>query len=218
MPSFFPEGDAPLATDPSNKSLQKINSLLQAIEINTSGGDTGSTQPLTDTQLRASAVPVSFANAGNPIPISGTVTANTGLTQPLTDTQLRASAVPVSFANAGIAGTPSVDVLTVQGSTSGTPIPIRVAAYPTGNSISTSSFTSTASLAFAEVDSNRKVLTVFNEGNGTLYIKPGSAVSITDYQIRMSPGDYWEVPSAQVGLQHFGIFASAGTARITSIS
>lgn len=41
--------------------------------------------PLTDTQLRATAVP-----------ISGTVTANTGLTQPLTDTQLRASAVPVS--------------------------------------------------------------------------------------------------------------------------
>jgi hypothetical protein len=40
---------------------------------------------LTDTQLRATAVPV-----------SGTVTANTGLSQPLTDTQLRATAVPVS--------------------------------------------------------------------------------------------------------------------------
>jgi hypothetical protein len=39
--------------------------------------------PLTDTQLRATAVP-----------ISGTV--STGLTQPLTDTQLRATAVPVS--------------------------------------------------------------------------------------------------------------------------
>jgi len=46
-----------------------------------------STDPLTDSQLRATAVPV-----------SGTVTANTGLTQPLTDTQLRASAVPVSGA------------------------------------------------------------------------------------------------------------------------
>jgi hypothetical protein len=40
---------------------------------------------LTDTQLRASAVPV-----------SGTITANTGLSQPLTDAQLRAAAVPVS--------------------------------------------------------------------------------------------------------------------------
>jgi hypothetical protein len=44
-----------------------------------------SADPLTDTQLRATAVSV-----------SGTVTANTGLSQPLTDTQLRASAVPVN--------------------------------------------------------------------------------------------------------------------------
>lgn len=35
-------------------------------------------------------------DAGNPIPVSGTVNANTGLLQPLTDAQLRASAVPVS--------------------------------------------------------------------------------------------------------------------------
>ena len=48
--------------------------------------DTGLAQPLTDAQLRATAVPV-----------SGTVTANTGLTQPLTDAQLRADAVPVSI-------------------------------------------------------------------------------------------------------------------------
>jgi hypothetical protein len=47
------------------------------------------TGPLTDTQLRAT-----------PLPISGTVTANTGLTQPLTDTQLRATALPVSIASA----------------------------------------------------------------------------------------------------------------------
>ena len=57
--------------------------------------------PLTDTQLRAAAVPVSgpVTNTelrATPVPISGTVTANTGLAQPLTDTQLRATAVPVS--------------------------------------------------------------------------------------------------------------------------
>lgn len=73
------------------------------------------TGPLTDTQLRASAVPVSgtvTANAGTgtmavsgpltdtqlratAVPISGTVTAS----GPLTDTQLRATAVPVSVAS-----------------------------------------------------------------------------------------------------------------------
>ncbi|MFM8003616.1 MAG: hypothetical protein ACKO86_01395, partial [Dolichospermum sp.] len=44
-------------------------------------------------------------DVGNPVPISGTVTANTGLSQPLTDTQLRATAVPVSMtaAPAGLA-------------------------------------------------------------------------------------------------------------------
>jgi hypothetical protein len=35
-------------------------------------------------------------SASNPVPVTGTVTANTGLSQPLTDTELRASAVPVS--------------------------------------------------------------------------------------------------------------------------
>ena len=38
-------------------------------------------------------------DANNPIPVSGTVTANTGLSQPLTDTQLRASTVPVSLSS-----------------------------------------------------------------------------------------------------------------------
>ena len=78
------------------------------------------TNALTDAQLRATPVPVSATiattglatqtgqNTGNaslssidskltnPLPVSGTVTANTGLTQPLTDVQLRAAAVPVS--------------------------------------------------------------------------------------------------------------------------
>jgi len=135
---------------------------------------------------------------------------------------LDATGSQMSFVNAGVAGTPSVDVLTVQGSTSGTPIPVRVAAYSGGSSVTFSNFTSTTSSAFAGVDSNRKVLTIFNEGSGFLYIKPaaysGDVVSTTNYQIRMSPGDYWEVPNAQLGLQHLGIFNSAGTARITSIS
>lgn len=62
MPSFFPEGDAPLATDPSNKSLQKINSLLQAIESKT--GATTITGPVTVSSE------VEIKNdSGNPIPI-----------------------------------------------------------------------------------------------------------------------------------------------------
>lgn len=72
--------------------------------------------PLTDTQLRATPVPVSgtlTVNTGltdtqlraTAVPISGTVTANTGLTQPITDTQIRATPLPVSgtvTANTGL--------------------------------------------------------------------------------------------------------------------
>lgn len=94
---------------------------LRATPVPVSGTVTATTGGLTDTQLRASAVPVSgpatdtqlratplpvsgtvgvsgtveIANdTGNPLPVSGTVTA----TGPLTDTQLRATAVPISGA------------------------------------------------------------------------------------------------------------------------
>lgn len=67
-------------------------------------GTVTATGPLTDTQLRATAVPVSGTVTATgpltdtqlratPVPISGTVTATTG---GLTDTQLRATPVPVS--------------------------------------------------------------------------------------------------------------------------
>ena len=134
----------------------------------------------------------------------------------LTDAELRAAAVPVSLASV-----PSHAVTgpLTNSELRATAVPVQISSYPVGSTASFSSFTSTSSLSFAGSDATRKVLTVFNEGNGTLYIKPGgAAVSSTDYQIRMSPGDYWEVPVAQIGLQHLGIFVGAGTARITSIS
>lgn len=55
---------------------------------------TGLAQPLTDAQLRASAVPVAgtFFQATQPVSIAATVT----VSGPVTDAQLRASAVPVS--------------------------------------------------------------------------------------------------------------------------
>lgn len=69
--------------------------------------NTGLTQPLTDTQLRATPVPVSgtFYQATQPVsiasmpttPVTGTFwQATQPVSGPLTDTQLRASAVPVS--------------------------------------------------------------------------------------------------------------------------
>jgi hypothetical protein len=61
-------------------------------------GSAAVTGPLTDTQLRATAVPVSgtFWQATQPISGSVSITGTPTVTGPLTDTQLRATAVPVS--------------------------------------------------------------------------------------------------------------------------
>jgi hypothetical protein len=63
-------------------------------------GSVAVTGPLTDTQLRATAVPVSLT--------STTITGSVAVTGPLTDTQLRASVVPVSLTSTTITGTVTV--------------------------------------------------------------------------------------------------------------
>jgi hypothetical protein len=129
---------------------------------------------------------VSVSNFPATQPISGTVTANTGLTQPLTDTQLRASSVAVS-------------------NTSNT------GATPT-------EFSSTTYATISASNANRKGLTIFNEGAGLLYVTLGtSTTTATSYTIRLSAGDYYEVPFGYTGLVG-GIFATTGTARVTQIS
>jgi len=80
------------ATQPVSGSVTVSNfPATQPVSIATMPS-TPVTGPLTDAQLRATAVPVSGTFFQATQPVSGTVTA----TGPLTDTQLRASAVPVS--------------------------------------------------------------------------------------------------------------------------
>ena len=91
--------------------------------------------------------------------------------------------------------------------------------YPLqGTTVSNTNFTSITSATLASAVASREVLTVHNEGAGTLFINVGSSVSTTSYQARLLAGDYWEAPAGQQSLQHSGIFGSAGTARVTEIS
>lgn len=96
-------------------SLTSIDSKVSSLAVTGSGAATTALRvQLADESLSAlenisvtiSNSSVEIANdSGNPIPVSGTVTANTGLVQPLTDSQLRASAVPISgtvTANTGL--------------------------------------------------------------------------------------------------------------------
>jgi hypothetical protein len=62
------------------------------------------------------------------------------------------------------------------------------------------------------------VLTVFNEGSGTLYISAGGTCTTTSYQVRLSAGDYWECPQGQLSLAHTAVFGTTGYARVTQVS
>ena len=125
--------------DTANGLLTTLSADTALIKSDVADGvsvDTGLTQPLTDAQLRAEAVTV-----------EGTVTANTGLSQPLTNDQLRDDPVVISqssasslkgqaqlidsggtvydYAQAGTAGSPSSDVMSIQGVENGEAVAIK---------------------------------------------------------------------------------------------
>ena len=79
-------------------------------------------------------------------------------------------------------------------------------------------FTSTSYGTIATSSTGRLGCQIFSEGPGTLHVTLGTATtSTTLYTARLSAGDYYEVPSNYTGLIG-GIFATAGTARVTQVS
>ena len=167
-------------------------------------------------------VPVSISSVtvgnsvtiGNTVTISGTVTANAG------DTSFFVSGLDVyahrsvlySSSGNGFAnddGAP-VDI--------DNPLPIVSRALQ-GTAVTTSNFTSTtASTVLANFNAGREVLTIFNEGAGNLHICAGATCTTIAYQVRLSAGDYYEVPNHQTTITHSAVFATAGTARVTQVS
>jgi hypothetical protein len=88
-----------------------------------------------------------------------------------------------------------------------------------GTAVTTSNFTSTtASTVLASFNATREVLTIFNEGAGNLHICAGATCTTIAYQVRLSAGDYYEVPNHQTTITHSAVFATAGTARVTEVS
>jgi len=85
-----------------------------------------------------------------------------------------------------------------------------------GTAVTTSNFTSTtASTVLANYNATREVLTIFNEGAGNLHVSVGATCTTIAYQVRLSAGDYYEVPNHQTTITHSAVFATAGTARVT---
>jgi hypothetical protein len=156
-------------------------------------------------------VPISISSVtvGNSVTIGSFATS-------VTARLINPAGTAVTYAEVGTAGNPSIDVLSVQGVTSGTPINV----YPQqGTTVSNTNFTSTtASTTLVSAVAVRESLTVFNEGAGNLHISPGATCTTISYQVRLSAGDYWECPQGQLSLLHSAVFATAGTARVCQVS
>jgi hypothetical protein len=79
-------------------------------------------------------------------------------------------------------------------------------------------FTSTSYGTIATASTGRLGCTIFNSGPGNLHVMLGTATASTSvFTARLSAGDYYEVPFNYTGLIG-GIFATAGTAKVTTLS
>jgi len=94
---------------------------------------------------------------------------------------------------------------------------VRIPNATTGGTGSTD-FTSTSYGTIATASTGRLGCTIFNSGPGNLHVLLGTATASTSvFTTRLSAGDYYEVPFNYTGLIG-GIFATAGTAEVTTLS
>jgi hypothetical protein len=94
---------------------------------------------------------------------------------------------------------------------------VRIPNATTGGTGSTD-FTSTSYGTIATASTGRLGCTIFNSGPGNLHVMLGTATASTSaFSVRLSAGDYYEVPFNYTGLIG-GIFATAGTAEVTQLS
>jgi hypothetical protein len=174
-------------------------------------------------------------NANNPLPISGTVTAN--LSNVVTNNTFWGGNAIMITGEAGkgllLGGIDSNNNPANIYEGGGVPVIPREScpSFPIsgtvtantfavqGTAVTTSNFTSiTPSTVLASFNATREVLTIFNEGAGNLHICAGATCTTIAYQVRLSAGDYYEVPNHQTTITHSAVFATAGTARVTQVS
>ena len=76
-----------------------------------------------------------------------------------------------------------------------------------------------SSTTLLAANANRKGATIYNDSTVALYIKFGVTASATDFTVKLSPNNYYEVPNGYTG-RIDGIWASdaSGAARITELT
>jgi predicted acyltransferase (DUF342 family) len=148
------------------------------------------------------------------LPVYGTVTLGAGTAQIGSVTASISGTVPISISSVTVGNSVTIGSLpAISGTVTANTFALQ------GTAVTTSNFTSTtASTVLASFNATREVLTIFNEGAGNLHICAGATCTTIAYQVRLSSGDYYEVPNHQTSLTHSAVFATAGTARVTQVS
>lgn len=147
--------------------------------------------PLTDTQLRATSVPVTVSDGSGPLTVDGTVgVSNFPVTQPvsgpLTDTQLRASSVPVTVSDGS-------GPLTVDGTVSVSNFP---ATQPVSGTIGVNNFPATQPVSGPLTDTQLRASSVpvtVSDGSGPLTVDGNVVVTSgtpTGTSVTGTPGAY----------------------------
>jgi hypothetical protein len=164
------------------------------------------TQPvsLTSTTVTVSSLPA----------VSGSVTLGAGTAQIGSVTASISGTVPISISSVTVGNSVTIGSLpAISGTVTANTFALQ------GTAVTTSNFTSTtASTVLANYNATREVLTIFNEGAGNLHVSVGATCTTIAYQVRLSAGDYYEVPNHQTTITHSAVFATAGTARVTEVS
>jgi hypothetical protein len=195
-------------------ALPAISGTVTANLSGTKSSDEGTTQlPTLPVQLVDLSEQI-IGVASNPLPISGAVTIGAGTAQIGSVTASISGTVPVSISSVTVGNSVTIGYLpAISGTVTANTFAIQ------GTAVTTSNFTSTtASTVLASYNATREVLTIFNEGAGNLHICAGATCTTIAYQVRLSAGDYYEVPNHQTTITHSAVFATAGTARVTEVS
>lgn len=137
------------------------------------------------------------------------------------DTKLSSQATAAKQPALGTAGTPSADVISIQGVSGGTAVPVSTtarSATPTRTFVNASA----SSVTLLAANASRKSASFFNNSNADLYLREdgGTADMTTGFTtILRAGGGYYELPIGADGSittgAITGIWASAGTSGVT---
>lgn len=118
----------------------------------------------------------------------------------------------------GVAGTPAGGVLTVQGDPAGTPIPVTTTETPSTTATRTSPTVTNVVSTVLAANTARLGATFFSDGTGNVYLALGAAATTTDFTVRLTQNDYYEVPADYNGIITAIRSAGSSTLRVTELT